>query len=452
VTDAGWSVEFQRLVIAAAVGGDLLRALPLDPELFASASARGPRSPRQRLAEAVVEYFAAYGSAPARAVFTQLALDAALRLGPEERAAVAGEAEAVLAVAVPADQAFLRDRVREQAEHRALERGLLQAADEVAKGPGGDARAREILARSMERIEVVDPSKRVSYLAEAERRFERWRAGDAYGERIGTGFPALDAALGGGPTKREAHYFLAPPKGGKTVALMTVVAAALRRRHGVYLATYEMQAIRMGLRMDRLLSRSTKEELLADLERLERVIAGLRAAGASELHIDEQPSQQPSSVAVARRRVEEIRRKGGRVDVVVFDYLNIMGSSKGEDEKRHELPRISREIANFAKEDDVLAWSAALVNKLAVNKPIVRKTDIAEAFEVIAVLDGAVAICGTRDMIRAGLRRFYLAAQREEADERRAGDYRVDFERMLITPAAAGSVESLSDTTEQGGT
>jgi len=265
------------------------------------------------------------------------------------------------------------------------------------------------------------------------------------GERIPTGFSELDAVLRGGPTRKEVHYFLAPPKGGKTAALLTVAGAALRRRYGVYVATFEMQAARMALRMDRLISRSRAEELTENLATLERAIAGLRASGAAELYIDEMAPNTPNAVAEVRRRIDRIRRQGGRVDVGIMDYLNIMGAG-GEDEKRHELAKVSRDMSSMAKEEDILVWSAALVNRAAVNKAVIRKTDIAEAFEVIAVLDGATAICATQAMARNNLRRFYEAAAREEADEARAGDYRVDFARMTFTPAEDGAIEALSDT------
>jgi hypothetical protein len=206
----------------------------------------------------------------------------------------------------------------------------------------------------------------------------------------------------------------------------------------------------MALRVDRMLSRSTREELEDDESRLTLAYDGLRAAGAEELYIDEQPPQQANAVANAARRVQEIRRKGGKVDVVVFDYLNIMGASVKEKEKRHELARVSRDISAAARELDVLTWSAALVNRQAVNKRVVRKTDVAEAFEVVAVADGMVAICGTLKMIQAGLRRFRVVAAREEQDEVNAGDYRVDFSRMLIVPADAAAISAADSDDEEG--
>lgn len=446
MSEVNWTPEFQRLVLAAAVGGDLLDSLPLDPELFATSRDRGPSPPRQRIAAAVAAYFAEYRARPSGEVFDQVMADTGRDLPPEERAELERESAAVRLTEVPEDQAYLRDRVREQAQLRAFERGVIQAAQVAAAGPASLPRAFEIMARAMEPVGATE-SRRVEYIAGSPARLEAWRRGDQMGERIPTGFPALDEVLRGGPTRKEVHYFLAPPKGGKTAALLTVAGAALRRRYGVYIVTFEMQAARMALRMDRLMSRSRAEELADDLSRLERAIAGLRASGASELYIDEMAPQTPNAVAEVRRRIARIRRAGGRVDLGVMDYLNIMGSG-GEDEKRHELAKVSRDMSTMAKEEDVLVWSAALVNRAAVNKAVIRKTDIAEAFEVIAVLDGATAICATKSMARAGLRRFYEAAAREEADEVRAGDYRVDFPRMLFEPAEEGAVESLPDTGE----
>jgi KaiC/GvpD/RAD55 family RecA-like ATPase len=444
-----WTEDFQRQVVASALRGDLLLELPLSPDLFGSSRENGPRSPRQRVVELIVKYFNEYGDRPSAATFTQVVADAGALLGPEERQALEDESVLCLATDPPEDPRFVRDRVRAAVEFRELQRGLLQAAD-LLKDERSLEAVRELLGRCMEPVRVASESRNVEFLAGAEERARRWRMGDEYGERISTGFAGLDAAFRGGPTRRESIYFLAPPKGAKTASLLTVAVAALRRQLGVYMVTYEMQAIRMALRADRLLSASSKEELEDDMTRLERAIDGLRASGAAELYIDEEPPQRPNAVANANRRVQEIRRKGGRVDVVIFDYLNIMGASRTEREKRHELARVSRDISSMAKELDVLTWSAALVNRQAVNKRVVRKTDIAEAFEVVAVADGMIAICATAAMLRAGLRRFRVVASREEADEINAGDYRVDFSRMLITPADSAAVDAVQEEEETG--
>ena len=448
-----WTVEFRRVVLACALRGDLLSTLPLDPEVFAGPDGTA-QPPLQRIATAVVEYWQAYRTRPSAEIFTQLVADACARLQDAERAVVVREAEIVASTQPPLDTEFLTGKVREAIERRSMARAVAEVARMMQDGTFDPEAARELVTRSFAPIEL-SASRRVNYLADAPARLESWRRGDEMGERISTGFPKLDEALRGGPTRKEVHYFLAPPKGAKTASLLTVAAAALRRQFGVYVATFEMQAIRMALRMDRLLSRRSKDELNEDLTVLERSFAGLRAMGAAELYIDEFPPQLPNSVAEVRRRILDIRRAGGRVDVVVLDYLNIMGAARDEREKRHELPRISREISALARELDVLIWSAALVNRAAVNKSVIRKTDIAEAFEVIAVADGVVAICGDPEMVRGGTRRFYVAAAREEADEVRAGDYRVDFARMSMLPLddddAPEQTDPPADSPTQGG-
>ncbi len=291
------------------------------------------------------------------------------------------------------------------------------------------------------------------YQASADLRLDRWRDKTDQGDKIPTGLPALDRALGDGPTRREVYYLLAPPKGAKTATLLRIALGAARRRFGVYVATFEMQSMRMMLRLDRMASRSSKAELRDDVARLERVLEGMRLMGTGNIWVEERPPQQSKSVPSVAKSVEKIRRNGGRVDLVVLDFLNIMGAAQAEREKRHDLARISREIAAMAKDLDVLVWSAALVNRAAVNKKVIRKTDIAEAFEVIAVMDGGIAICGTREMVANGYRRLWVAAGREFEDEVMAGDYRVDFDRMTIDSIDSAEVDALlraEDTTQRG--
>ena len=123
------------------------------------------------------------------------------------------------------------------------------------------------------------------------------------------------------------------------------------------------------------------------------------------------------------------------MNVVVFDYLNIMSPARQERELRHQLPAISREMSAIAKELDVVVWSAALVNRKSVEKERIKKTDIAEAFEVVAVADGMIAICAPQELRQLGQRRLYLAALREEEDERDGGIYQLDLDRMTFREA-----------------
>ena len=265
-------------------------------------------------------------------------------------------------------------------------------------------------------------------LRDAEERMAMWQADDA-GNHLSTGFEAMDTVLNGGPMVGEVFYALAPPKGCKTAFLINIALNASKVRKGVVFFSYEMMKDRMLMRMDRNMSRATKQELHNDITPLEKAIAGWRMAGAEDVIVHQFDARKQGCME-AQRVVESLRANGYPIDVVVMDYLNIMSGQTQEREKRHELAQISREMSALAKELQVRLWSAALIKKEAANKERIRKEDITESFEVISVLDGAMAIGGTREMREQKLRRVFASALREEEDERDAGLYRVDLERM----------------------
>lgn len=399
------------------------------PDLFNPQS----KSPRSIIAKVVCDYFEKWARVPGVNMIEELLT--------AEVDAVKDEWQAVQSVGLE-DEEEVEERVRKWIEYRRLEVALMDARKAIeTRGADGVEEAREALATA-EPIVLADDRRRVyRFMGDSEERMELWRNGDEMGERIATGLGELDKVLNGGPTRRETWYMLAPPKGAKTLSLLRIARGAALRGYGVYMTTFEMQAIRMLLRADRMAARATKEELRDDLVRLQKAFEGMRASGAEEIYVQEQPTQRKGSVLAVRREVEKLRREGRKIDVVIFDYLNIMGSKTREDEKRHELATISREMSDMAKDLNVLVWSAALVNRKAVEKETITKTDIAEAFEVIAVCDGTVSISAPPGLVQNNARRLYVAAAREEADAAMAGDYSIDFAKMYMAPMDSAVAE-----------
>lgn len=135
-TQPQWSADVQRLAIAVALrGGKVPESYygMLDPELFASANVRGPKTPRQRIADAILSHYGRYKSVTAEVVEGDVQR-AAENLGPEVRAVVLQEWSEVVGVKVPEDPAAVVDVVTAQARRRRVERGLIQAAEVVEAG------------------------------------------------------------------------------------------------------------------------------------------------------------------------------------------------------------------------------------------------------------------------------------------------------------------------------
>ena len=145
-----WTFEFQQLVLACALRGDLLTQVPLDPELFGSLGG-GPVSPHQHIATVIVDFFKEYGRRPAEAEFTQLLEESVSSFNSDQREVITRARATVQRVEPPEDPAFITDRVRGALGRRKFELGLVAAADLFDprnRRPGAIEQAMEILAKA----------------------------------------------------------------------------------------------------------------------------------------------------------------------------------------------------------------------------------------------------------------------------------------------------------------
>ncbi len=431
-----WGETFQRLVLALAIDSEVPARVPgaFTAAMFGSPEGR-LRSPRQRIAAVVEAYWTEYSQAPGRTIAEELVRREGEGLAQEERRVLLAEWQVLGAVALPDETGFVETQLRDFATYQRFTRTLVQAASLLDRPARDFDEIRQLVGEGLEPLPVEGERDEEQLLAHAPERIQAWAAGDESAGKVPTGLAVLDRVLEGGVRPGEVFYFLAPPKGAKTSFELTVALGAVRRGFNVFFATYEMPARRILFRADRALTRMTKRELREDPQPIDRAVRGFRAAGAGELYVWAPTAQRGSATADVARRLERLRRAGVTLDMVVLDYLNIMARESDDREKRHEMVRISSEIDRFAKHEGVAVWSAALVNRQAVNKKYIHKTDIAEAFEVISVLDGAIAICGDAEMRAAGMRMLFAAAIREGEDEVSCGLYSVDLSRMLVVSA-----------------
>lgn len=437
-----WEAHIQRQILHCAVTGTLLQT----PTVVTPAHFGGEQTPRGLIAKCLAEHGKiAPGERPGIAALHTMLTHATAHVSEEERRAIDEEWAEVQTVVVD-NPTWIYATVREWAKQQAMEMALLEAADMLERarrvgGPVDDAAWTAMLTKP---TELTDPA---AVLAQplidrtdpaALRRFYQRME---HGVRVPTGFSPLDRALDGGVPLGQVYYVLGEPKGGKTACLLNMALGAARRGHGVLLASFEMSFDAMVDRCLRSITNAARSELLASPLRAERGARGWIASGAGTVWLC--ALSVGRTVADITKLVMRLRGEGQRIDLVIFDYLNIMTSAQREREKRHELTRISREMMACAKALQIAVWSAALVNRKAIDKPYITKADIGEAFEVIAVLDGVAAICATDEMRKHDLRRLWLTAMRHAGDDRAAGLYVVNFSTMRFVETDASKYRDM---------
>ncbi|MDD4100797.1 MAG: replicative DNA helicase [Candidatus Cloacimonetes bacterium] len=186
---------------------------------------------------------------------------------------------------------------------------------------------------------------------------------------IGTGFSDLDRLTGGFRPGQFIIIAARPAMGKTSLALNIASHAAVNLKKKVAIFTMEMAADEVIMRMFSSASEVNMESMLKGYgmneEKLIRIMQASEVLSSKQIFIDETGTNTPLDIrAKTRRLAAEI----GGLDLILIDYLQLMGLSKERDNRQQEISEISRALKILAKDMRIPVVALSQLNRMLENR------------------------------------------------------------------------------------
>ena len=254
-------------------------------------------------------------------------------------------------------------RYAEIVRDHALLRRVKAAADEIAElvYRRNGSEAREIVdmaqAKMMLLSEVVGkdgsgPQPLSDVMLQVSNKIDELhaRADESGVTGLATGYADLDK-MTTGMQPGDLIILAARPSMGKTAFALNVAEhVGITLRKPVLIFSIEMISEQLGLRMMSSLSKIHAQRVrtgrIYDAE-WARISAAVGKSQEAQIWIDEDSG---ISAAELRARARRLHRECGGLGLVIVDYLQLMGSDGGGDNRANEIAKMSRGLKRLAKE------------------------------------------------------------------------------------------------------
>ena len=273
---------------------------------------------------------------------------------------------------------------------RSILRGLIEAATEIAtRGYQAADDVDQLLDRAEQLIFGIQERKvkqafsriadvLVGSIKMIERLYEQKQAVTG----VPTGFADLDA-LTSGLQPSDLIVVAGRPSMGKTACCLNIAEhAALRADTGVAIFSLEMAKEQLAMRM---LCSEARVDLarvrtghLSDREFPKLAMAAGRLADAP-IYIDDTPALSVLELRAKARRLK--RDPAAKLGLIIVDYIQLMRSSEGKDNREQEISEISRSLKALAKELQLPVVALSQLNRQVEsrNPPKPRLADLRES-------------------------------------------------------------------------
>ncbi|HEB86716.1 MAG TPA: replicative DNA helicase [Gammaproteobacteria bacterium] len=186
---------------------------------------------------------------------------------------------------------------------------------------------------------------------------------------IPTGFPDFDSKTSG-LQNSDLIIIAGRPSMGKTTFAMNIVEnAAIKNDSAVVIFSMEMPGESLVMRMLSSLGRIDQHKIrtgqLDDAD-WPRLTSAMGILNDRNIFIDDTPSLNPMEI---RARARRIKRDHGSLDLIVIDYLQLMQTRGGSENRATEISEISRALKALAKELSVPVIALSQLNRGLEQRP-----------------------------------------------------------------------------------
>ncbi len=205
-------------------------------------------------------------------------------------------------------------------------------------------------------------------LTKAVQRVEEMYKSDEALTGISSGFANFDAKTSG-LQKGDLIIIAGRPSMGKTSFAMNLAEnAALNTGNSVAVFSMKMPgeqlAIRMMSSLGRINSHNLRTGKLEDHD-WPRLISSVNMLSKSKLFIDDTAALTPTEL---RARTRRLKREHG-LDLIIIDYLQLMGVGGNSENRATEISEISRSLKALAKELEVPVIALSQLNRSVEQRP-----------------------------------------------------------------------------------
>jgi replicative DNA helicase len=239
----------------------------------------------------------------------------------------------------------------------------------------------------------------------------------------------LDELIGGGVSPGEIAVVIAPPGGGKSMALVKFASTALLAGKNAVYYTLELSEEVVGQRFDACINDIMLNHVWDYPEYISEKIEEVAALGGG-LKIKEF-LEGGVTINTIKAHLKTLEIEGFIPDVIVVDYLGLMKPLGSYAEKRHALTDITEGLRNIANNYRVPVLTAHQTNRTAIQEERITTAHIGESLGIIATVDLALGLGRPDEMKEEGRAMLGIIKNRMGQD----GIYRLlifDTRKVLI--------------------
>ena len=362
----------------------------LQPEFFEDRAFRW-------LVERALAYSAEYGSAlPRQALEVMLEgmADADFLSAGFEAGDVTGlldTADADYAVAEDA-HGYILSEVRRWARKQAVARRV----EEIDEQLDSDPDAAIDLLQQINIPDLADESE-ITLQDDVTEILQALQKREQTSGRITTGFDRIDAMLHGGIRRRELAVVLAATGVGKSNFLAWIARSAFKLDDVVLVYTLEMPSDDWYLRVLASLTRIPHTDLVdnpARSAKAARRITSLYQIKRGNVILRELPEGK-RTVGHIRQEFDKLALAGRKPDMVIVDYADLLLPTRKYEKSYEAHGEVYTALKNFARERDVVVWTASQANREALGRKRLSIKHFADSLKKAMVADYIFALCQT---------------------------------------------------------